>query len=367
MSTRKVRWGILGAANIAQKNWLAIRNSGNAQVTAVASRELARARDFINRCQAEAPMEKAPRACRSYAELIASPEVDAVYIPLPTGVRKEWVLKAAAAGKHVLCEKPCAPTVGDLEEMLAACRKHNVQFMDGVMFMHSRRLDAIRNTLKSNEGIGEIKRITSAFTFGSSPEFFGGNIRTHGALEPLGCLGDLGWYCIRFALWLMDWRVPQLVTGRNVSEFARPDSPIPVPTDFAGELVFDNAVSAGFYCSFIAANQQWAKISGDQGYLEVDDFVLPFEGPELAFRVQKTSFHVTGCDFRMEPHLKYYRISEHSQGHADAQESSMFRSFSHVVLAGTPNSSWPEMALKTQRVASACLESARQGGRAISP
>ena len=67
-----------------------------------------------------------------------------VYIPLPTGIRKEWVLRAARAGKHVVCEKPCAVSVRDLVEMLEACRRHRVQFMDGVMFMHSRRLELMR-------------------------------------------------------------------------------------------------------------------------------------------------------------------------------------------------------------------------------
>ena len=365
MSTDKLRWGILGTANIAQKNWKAIRQSGNGTVIAVASRSLERSREFIRNCQAEAPMEQAPRPFGSYAALLASPDIDAVYIPLPTGLRKEWVLKAAAAGKHIVCEKPCAPTVADLEEMLAACRKHNVQFMDGVMFMHSRRLEAMRQVLKSAQGVGTIKRITSAFTFGSTPEFFSGNIRTHSALEPLGCLGDLGWYCIRLALWVMDWNLPARVRGQMLSQFARPDSPTPVATDFSGELFFENQVSSAFYCSFITANQQWAMISGDQGYLELDDFVLPFNGPELEFRTQKPAFVVNGCDFKMEPHSKSFKVPEPSHGDPIAQESNLFRNFSDQVTSGALNELWPGIALKTQRVACACLESARQHGRAI--
>ena len=363
MSTSKVRFGILGAANIAQKNWKGIRNSGNATVTGVGSRDFEKCREFIARCQAEAPMEKMPRAFGSYDEVLASADVDAVYIPLPTGIRKEWVLKAAAAGKHVICEKPCAATVADLEEMLAVCQEHKVQFMDGVMFMHSRRLERIGEVLKSGDGIGAIKRITSAFTFGSTPEFISGNIRTHSALEPLGCLGDLGWYCIRFALWAMDWQMPVEVTGRTISQINRGNSPVPI--DFAGELFFDDGISAGFHCSFIAANQQWAKIGGDQGYLELEDFVLPFAGSELRFQVQKTEFHVNGCDFKMEPNTKSFTVSEHSHGDPNAQESNLFRSFSNQVLSGKLNTSWPEIALKTQRISCACFESAYQGGRAI--
>jgi len=367
MNRNKLRWGILGTANIAQKNWKAIYNSGNATVTAVASRALERSRTFIKNRQAEVPMEQVPRAFGSYAELLAAPDVDAVYIPLPTGLRKEWVLRAAAAGKHIVCEKPCAATVPDLDEMLEVCRKHKVQFIDGVMFMHSRRLQTLRDVLNSAEGVGAIKRITSAFTFGSTAEFFRRNIRTQAALEPLGCLGDLGWYCIRLALWVMDWKMPTRVSGQMLSQFARPDNPIPVPTDFSGELFFDNEVSAAFYCSFNAANQQWAKISGDQGYLELDDFVLPFHGTELEFRTQKSVFVVNGCDFKMEPHSKSFKVPEPSHGDPHAQESNLFRNFSNQVLSGSSNDLWPEIALKTQRIACACLKSARQDGRGISP
>ena len=120
---------------------------------------------------------------------------------LPTGLRTEWVVRAAKAGKHVVCEKPCAPSVADLRRMVDACQSHGVQFMDGVMFMQSRRMELLRQVLEDQQQVGEVRRIASAFTFRQSPEFFVENIRTDSLLEPHGCLGDLGWYCIRFALW----------------------------------------------------------------------------------------------------------------------------------------------------------------------
>jgi len=83
---------------------------------------------------------------------------------LPTGLRQEWVLRAAQAGKHVVCEKPCATSVADLQEMVEACRLHGVQFMDGVMFMHSQRLPLLRKVLDDGQNVGEVRRITSAFT-----------------------------------------------------------------------------------------------------------------------------------------------------------------------------------------------------------
>ena len=151
METGVCRWGILGTAGIARKNWQAIALSGNSTLTAVASRSLDRSRQFIAECQAACPLPSAPAAVGSYDELLTRPDVDAVYIPLPTGLRKEWVVRAADAGKHVLVEKPVGVTAADVRDMLAACDRNRVQFMDGVMFMHSRRLDALRRTLDDGD------------------------------------------------------------------------------------------------------------------------------------------------------------------------------------------------------------------------
>ena len=217
MIEKKLGWGILGTAQIARKNWKALRNTGNSTVVAVASRDVERSRRFIAECQAQVPMETVPTAFGSYEELLATTDVEAVYIPLPTGLRKEWVLRAAAAGKHIVCEKPCATSVADLREMLDACRRQRLQFMDGVMFMQSRRLRQIREVLDDHASVGRIKRITSAFSFCASREFFLSNIRADSLLEPHGCLGDLGWYSLRFALWAMNGQLPQRVTGRILS------------------------------------------------------------------------------------------------------------------------------------------------------
>jgi predicted dehydrogenase len=190
MAASPFRFGILGTANIARKNWRGIHETGNSIVAAVASRDLERSRQFIRECQSDVPFPSAPQAFGSYEELLASKAVDAVYIPLPTGLRKEWVLKAARAGKHVVCEKPCAVTVSDLREMLDTSRQHRVQFLDGVMFMHSHRLERMRAVLDDKQSVGQIRRITSAFSFKAPPDFFTSNIRARGEMEPHGCVGD---------------------------------------------------------------------------------------------------------------------------------------------------------------------------------
>jgi len=359
MTHDKLRWGILGTAHIARKNWKAIRNSGNSIVTAVASRDLARSRKFIAECQRDCPFETAPRALGSYEELLAAKDIDAVYLPLPTGLRKEWVIRAAQAGKHIVCEKPCATSASELREMLEACRRHRVQFLDGVMFMHSARLPRIREVLDDGESVGQIKRITSAFSFCAPPSFFSGNIRASGELEPYGCLGDLGWYCIRFALWVMNWQKPRAVSGRILSEVRRADSERAVPAEFSGELLFDGSVSSAFHCSFLTHNEQWAYVSGTKGYLRLSDFVAPFFGSELAFEVNNAAHNAVGCDFNMEAHWRRFAVPAYSNGHPTAQETNLVRNFAIQVRSGTLNESWPSWALLTQEIADECMQSAR--------
>src|SRR5580693_6023158 len=95
---KKLRIGFLSAAGIGRKNWKAIFNSGNVVVSAVASRDLEKSRKYIDECQRQFAFAEKPRALGSYEELLASRDVDAVYIPLPTGLRKKWVIRAAKAG-----------------------------------------------------------------------------------------------------------------------------------------------------------------------------------------------------------------------------------------------------------------------------
>ncbi len=365
MRKPNLRWGILSTAQIARKVWLAIRNSGCGEVALVASRDRERAGKFIADCQKEAPFRQTPAALGDYAALIESREIDAVYIPLPTGLRKEWVIRAAQAGKHILCEKPCAVTAKDLREMLAVCRKHQVQFMDNVMFMHTERLALMRKVLDDGKTVGDIRRISTAFNFNSDAKFFAGNIRTHSGLEPQGTLGDQGWYCLRFALWAMKWQLPRRVTGRILSSVVRPKGTAPVPTEFSGELIFAQGASCDFYCSFVTALQQRAIVSGTRGSLAIHDFVLPFAGNTLRFETGDMDYKFIGCDAFMEMGKKIWATAEHSNSHADAQEANLIRNFTKLARSGKPGAHWPEISFKTQQVLDACLKSARAGGKVV--
>ncbi|MDW8196589.1 MAG: Gfo/Idh/MocA family oxidoreductase [Gemmataceae bacterium] len=359
MSTNPCRWGILGAANIARKNWKAIRLAGNATLTAVASRDKSRAKAWIEECQSECPFPTPP-AATDYDELLQRGDVDAVYIPLPTGIRRDWVVKAAEAKKHVLCEKPCGSNAAEVRDMLAACTAQGVQFMDGVMFMHSKRLPLLRNTLDDGETVGTIHRISSQFSFAANDEFLQNNIRIDPHLEPLGALGDLGWYNIRFSLFAMNYVVPAKVCGRLLKVNAAG-----VPLEFSGELFWASGASASFYCSFTTELQQWAHISGTRGSIWVPDFVLPFYGCESQFLADRPVFNVSGTRYHWESHPRRFAVAEYSDGSPDAQETNMIRTFSHLVTTHTRDPFWPEVALKTQTVLDACLASARSGERIV--
>jgi len=351
---KKIRIGFLSTANIGRKNWKAIFNSGNSIITAVASRDLNKSRNFIADCQREYPFEKVPAALGSYEELFTASDVDAIYFPLPTGLRKDVVIRAAQHGKHIVCEKPCASNVAELEEMIAACRKHSVQFLDGVMFMHNVRLPRMREVLDDCHSVGNIRRISSAFSFRPGEEFFQSNIRADGALEPTGCLGDLGWYSIRFTLWALNWQLPESVCGKILSQSHVLPGRTSAPSEFIATLHYPGSVTADFYSSFRAAKQQWAHVSGEKGWLRLPDFVHPYNGYEPSFEVNDKIITVSGgakCPPGADP-IDF--------GHPTAQDTRMWRNFGDQIASDRLNEEWTMWSIKTQKVLDACHESARQ-------
>lgn len=364
-----VRWGFIGAAEIARKNWKAVRMSGNGVVAAVASRDVARAEAFIHDCSIEAPplvvgsdgeaTLTRPEAIGDYQALLDRDDIDAVYIALPTAIRKQWVIAAAQAGKHVLCEKPIAVHADDAAEMLDACREAGVGFMDGVMFDHSARLPAMKHTLADPQRFGKLRRIQSHFSFCADDSFESGNIRANADLEPHGCLGDLGWYCIRLSLWATGDRMPVSVSGRAISKYENSG----VPSEFQAELQFDDDITAGFFCSFRCVNQQTATLSGDRGYVTMDDFVLPYMDAEAKWQSHNHDLQVDNCRWNFGRHTTEHAVWEHAAGESDSQEVQMVRDFAESILSGSRNARASEIALKTQRVLDALRRSDVDHGR----
>lgn len=364
-SSEPCRWAILSTAGIAKKNWRAITASGNGSVVAVASRTKRSAEDFIASCQGQYPQASVPDAIEGYEQVLSRSDIDAVYIPLPTAIRGEWVRRAIEAGKHVLAEKPAGLDAAEVRSLIDLATARGVQYMDGVMFMHSSRMLKLREVLDDGTSVGKLKRIAAHFSFRGGEEFAKSNIRSMSQYEPYGCVGDLAWYTVRLILWANRYRMPKFVTGRTLASMQGKGSPESVPGEFSGELLFDDGFSANFYCSFLTENQQWAHMSGDRGHITIRDFVLPHYGCESSFEVGHTVSVNHNCDFHMQEHLQRHAVTEYSEGHLGSQEVEMFRTFSRLAMSGIPDPQWGEITWCTQRILDALIASAKQNSQPI--
>jgi len=187
-----VQWGIIGCARIAATALIpGIKSSANGDVLAVASRGLEKAQEYARQFDI-------PRAYGNYEELLDDPEIQAVYVPLPNSLHKEWTIKAAQKGKHVLCEKPIACSAADAEEMSAACRDNGVLLMEAFAQRFHPQYRSAQELIRAGK-IGRILRITAAMSRSIYPA---DDIRMNPNLCG-GALMDLGCYCINTARYLI--------------------------------------------------------------------------------------------------------------------------------------------------------------------
>lgn len=166
-------------------------------------------------------------------------------------------------------------------------------------------------------------------------------------------------------MWILEGEMPTEIRARTLSTLQAESSPDTVPGEIQVELAFGSGVSGSFYNSFLTEHQQWVHVSGDKGYLRVDDFVLPYHGSSLHAYVGQDRFEVDNCEFHMESHLKRHSVREYDSNLPGAQEVKLFERFASIVLSGELESEWLEWTLKTQKVLDACFESARQDGAPV--
>lgn len=184
-------WGVIGAGFIANRALIpAIQSARDARVLAVASLDEQRA-------QATASAFAIPRIYHDYAALLDDPDVQVVYIALPNHLHREWTIRAARHGKHVLCEKPLAISSVECDEMIDACRQANVLLMEAVMYRFHPRMQSLKAMLDAGE-VGELRFLHSAFSF---PFNAPGNYRAFPEYGG-GALLDTGCYCVNAARWL---------------------------------------------------------------------------------------------------------------------------------------------------------------------
>ena len=286
-----LRFGILSTAKIARELVMpAIQDAENCVITAVASRDLAKARGLADRFSV-------PHAFGSYEEMLASDVVDAVYIPLPTSQHVEWSLKAAEAGKHVLCEKPISLKAEEIERLIEARDRHGVLICEAFMVTYAPVWLKVRELI-SEGAVGRLRHVQGAFTyFNRDP----GNMRNIPELGG-GALPDIGVYptiATRFSTGREPVRV-QALTERD-PEFGT-DIYSSVKADF-GDF------ELSFYIATQLANRQLMVFHGTEGFIEVKS---PFNADrwgaeEIELTNQK---HNVSQIFRFPDSRQYRRQAE---------------------------------------------------------
>lgn len=245
------RWGILSTANIGITQVLpAIAASETGVVQGIASRDAARARAVADRFNA-------PLSFGSYEDLLASDQIDGVYIPLPTSQHIEWSLKAAEAGKHVLCEKPIALKAEEIDRLIAARDRHQVVISEAFMVYYHPQWAKVRELIASGQ-IGRLRMVQGCFTyFNNDPA----NMRNQVALGG-GALPDIGVY---------PTVVTRMVTGQEPQEiFARIERDPDFGTDrYATVLARFAAFDLSFYVATQLSGRQQMVFHGDQGMITV--------------------------------------------------------------------------------------------------
>jgi predicted dehydrogenase len=260
VTTDRIRWGILSTANIGLHRFIpGAIGSNNGVVTAIAGRDKDRAE------QAAAKLG-IPRAYGSYEELLADPEIDAIYNPLPNTLHAEWTLRAAQAGKPILCEKPLTRDAAEAVALVEACKQHGVLLMEAFMYRFHPQHARVRDLMAAG-AIGEVRAIRSAFTFNMSP-LNPANVRLQADLAG-GALMDVGCYCVNSARMIFG-EEPESVSA--TWDF-RPEYGVEIA--LTGVLTFSDGRTAIFDCGFRAAGQGCYTVVGSAGTIEVPAAFVP--------------------------------------------------------------------------------------------
>ena len=320
----KVSWGILSTAKIGVEKVIpALQNSKHGTVSALASRTL-------DKAQAAARKLKLPKAYGSYEALLADPDIQAVYNPLPNHLHVDWSIKALEAGKHVLCEKPLGLDVADAQRLLDAAASHpHLKVMEAFMYRHHPQWIKTRQ-LVADGAIGQVRTIQSFFSYfnndpaniRSKPEYGGGGLM------------DIGCYCISLSRFLTDDE-PQRVMG--LIEY---DPRLKVDRLASGLLDFGDA-TATFTCSTQLAPYQRVNIFGTEGRIEIE---IPFNAPP---KKPCKIWHQTGAD------VKEIRLRKCDQYTLQGDL------FALAILNDTPVPTPLEDAIANMRVIEALFASAR--------
>ena len=329
MSERKLRWGVFSTSNIGRVAVNpAIQASSNGELLAVASRDDVRAREFAEK-------GGIPTHYGSYEALLDDDLIEAVYNPLPNSLHREWTIRAAEKGKHILCEKPLALNAAECREMAAAAAANGVTLLEAFMYRFHPRTEKVLEMVRSG-AVGEVKQIRSSFTF---PLTRPDNIRWDPELGG-GALMDVGCYCVNVSRTLAG---KEPVEVRAMANFRASG----VDEQMAGSLLFEGGMLAHFDCALTMERTEVYQVLGTGGHLRVQKAFLPGTGDAVIeqFDVEDrlSTVTVAGAD-------EYQLMVEH---------------FGDCVLNDLPVRYTAEEAAMNMRVIEALYESARKGGAEV--
>jgi predicted dehydrogenase len=256
--SQKVKWGVLGAANIAVKKVIpAMQKGESCKISAIASRSLEKAKRIAKDLNI-------PKIYGSYDELLNDPEIEAVYIPLPNHLHLEWTKKAAEAGKHILCEKPITLNAQETRELIEVRNQTGVKIQEAFMVRYHPQWLKVRELIQSGK-IGKVQVITGFFSY-NIPE--PGNVRNHVDWGG-GCLLDIGSYCINLSRFILESE-PNRVLG-----LIERDAETGIDKLTSAILDFPDT-HATFTCAARLMSFQRMQFFGEKGRLDV---LIPFNSP----------------------------------------------------------------------------------------
>jgi len=327
-SANELRWGIVSTADIGRTKVVpAIMRAARTRVVAVASRDTERANAYAKELSI-------PTVYGTYEELLADPNIDAVYIPLPNHLHAEWTMAAARAGKHVLCEKPLAMNAAEAARMVAVAEQEGVILVEAFMYRLHPSWQKVRELVASGR-IGRLSAVQSWFGYYNDNPANIRNIFEVGG----GALYDVGCYCVNLSRMLFDSE-PRRIVGSLVRD---PEMGVDVLT--SGILEFDQGM-ATFTCSTRTEMDQRVHIYGTKGRIS---FGIPFNIPPD----RKTEIHLTsGGDPPVAPATEKFTFEPADSYTVQAEH------FAAAVLDGTPLPFPPSDAVANMRVIDLLFESA---------
>ena len=258
MKKRKLNWALLSTARINERLIPAIRESKNNQLMAVASRNLINSKKYAKKHNIQ-------KAYGSYEDLLKDTEIDVIYISLPNHLHCEWTIKAAKAKKHVLCEKPLAPSLNEIDKMIAISKKNKVMIQEATMMRFNPQTNYVRQAINKNK-IGKIHYISAIFAI-SNLNYK--DIRyVYSIPKGGGSLYDLGSYCISFARGVLGLEPKKVFGDIDIIKGTGK-----VDQVFSAFLKFQDNIAMHFQCSMRSFPHESVTIVGEKGTIILD---LPF-------------------------------------------------------------------------------------------